>query len=88
MEPSTHLGNGHGPDFLNVDHAVVPGHQALHVDVQLVPQGQDSFIVLLNPTKQAEAGYSHTAAPAGSRARLAHWVIQPQSPLATQQDEL
>lgn len=45
----TYLGNSHGPDFLDVDHAVVPGHQALHVDVELVPQSQDGFIVLLNP---------------------------------------
>lgn len=47
----TYLGNSHGPDFLDVDHAVVPGHQALHVDVELVPQSQDGFVVLLNPRK-------------------------------------
>jgi hypothetical protein len=45
----TYLGNSHGPDFLNVNHAVVPRHQALHVDIKLVPQCQDGFIVLLNP---------------------------------------
>lgn len=49
MVLGTYLGNSHGPDFLDVDHAVVPGHQALHVDVELVPQSQDGFIVLLNP---------------------------------------
>lgn len=34
----SYLGNSHGSDFLNVNHAVMPGHQALHVDIQLVPQ--------------------------------------------------
>lgn len=34
----SYLSNSHGSDFLNVNHAVMPGHQALHVDIQLVPQ--------------------------------------------------
>lgn len=47
----TYLGDGHGLDLLDIDHAVVPGHQALHVDVELVPQGQDGFVVLLDPRR-------------------------------------
>ena len=47
----TYLGDGHGFDLLDIDHAVMPGHQALHVDVELVPQGQDGFIVLLDPRR-------------------------------------
>lgn len=46
-----YLGDRHGPDFLDVNHAVVPGHQALHVDVQLVPQSQDGLVVLLDPRR-------------------------------------
>lgn len=51
MVLGTYLGNSHGPDFLNVNHAIVPGHQALHVDIELVPQGPDGFVVLLDPRK-------------------------------------
>lgn len=51
MALRTYLGDRHGPDLLYVNHAVVPGHQALHVDVELVPQSQDGFVVLLNPNR-------------------------------------
>lgn len=48
-------GYGEGVDVMDVSQAVLPGDETLNVDVQLVPDGQDGFIILLVPTtKQQE----------------------------------
>lgn len=74
----TYLGNSHGPDFLDVNHAIVPGHQALHVDVELVPQSPDGFVVLLNPRKhkgKTRWAWGSNCVPHG-KPGCAHWTAR------------
>lgn len=47
---TTYHGDGERVDVFDIQHAVLPGDQALHVDVQLVPDGQDGLVVLLVPS--------------------------------------
>lgn len=46
---ATYHGDGERVDAFDVQDAVLPGDEALHVDVQLVPDGQDGLVVLLVP---------------------------------------
>lgn len=46
----THHGQGKGVDVVDVQETVLPGDEALHVDVELVPDGQDGLVVLLVPS--------------------------------------
>ena len=41
----------------------MPRYQALHVDIQLVPQSQNSFIVLLNSEMRKEIPWSKRICP-------------------------
>lgn len=43
---------------MNVLHAVLPRDQTLNVDVQLIPDGHDGFIVLLVPVEQSMSKFS------------------------------
>lgn len=47
-----------GVNVLNVPHAVLPGDQALNVDVQLIPDGHDGFVVLLVPVEKSMSQFS------------------------------
>lgn len=42
-------GHCEGVDAFDIQEAVLPGDEALNVDVQLVPDGQDGLVVLLVP---------------------------------------
>lgn len=46
---ATYHGYGERVDAFDVKDAVLPGDEALHVDVQLAPDGQDGLVVLLVP---------------------------------------
>lgn len=46
---ATYHGDGERLDAFDIQDAVLPGDDTLHVDVQLVPDGQDGLVVLLVP---------------------------------------
>lgn len=54
----TYHGDGERVDAFDVQQAVLPGDETLHVDVQLVPDGQDGLVVLLVPSCQNKDGIS------------------------------
>lgn len=56
---TTYHGDGERVDAFDVQDAVLPGDETLHVDVQLVPDGQDGLVVLLVPSCQNKDGISH-----------------------------
>lgn len=41
-----------GVDVINVFEAILPRHEALDIDVELIPNAHDSFIILLIPREQ------------------------------------
>lgn len=47
-------GDGEGVDALDIQETVLPGDEALNVDVKLVPDGQDGVVVLLVSLDNAE----------------------------------
>lgn len=56
---TTYHGDGERVDAFDVQDAVLPGDETLHIDVQLVPDGQDGLVVLLVPLCQNKDGISH-----------------------------
>lgn len=47
-------GNSAFADGTDVSHQIVPGHDALHVNVRVMPQSQNILIELLNPDGMKE----------------------------------
>lgn len=45
----TYHGDGERVDAFDIQDAVLPGDETLHIDVQLIPDGQDGLVVLLVP---------------------------------------
>lgn len=50
----TYHGDGERVDAFDIQKAVVPGDETLHVDVQLVPERHDGLIALLVSVERTE----------------------------------
>lgn len=57
----TYHGDGECVDAFDIQNAVLPGDETLHIDVQLVPDGQDGLVVLLVPSCDNKNGISHVS---------------------------
>lgn len=56
-ESSTYHGQSEWVDASDIQEAVLPGDEALSVDVQLIPDWQDGLVVLLVPTGSTKAKF-------------------------------
>lgn len=50
-------GDSERVDVFDVQHTVLPGDETLHVDVQLIPDGQDRLKVLLIPLNKKRINF-------------------------------